>query len=219
MIPHDWNLSATEAIALQKSLAEQVDTTTPIDIENLKLVAGVDVSVKNDISRAAIIIMTFPELELVEAVTAQAPTPFPYIAGLLSFREGGVILAAHEKLTITPDVYIFDGQGLIHPRRIGIASHMGLWFNRPTIGCGKTPFVGKHALLATEKGAQENIVDKGEVIGRAVRTRDNVKPVYISVGHLATLDTACDLIMQCTPRYRLPEPIRAAHNTAGDFVP
>ena len=219
MIPHAWNLSVTEAIALQKSLAVQVNIMTPIDFENLKLVAGVDVSVKNNVSRAAIVVMTFPDLEIIESVTAQMPTPFPYISGLLSFREGEVILAAHDKLTQTPDVYIFDGQGIIHPRRIGIAAHIGLWLNRPTVGCGKTRLIGKHAPLGNEKGTQEDLFDKGELIGRIVRTRTNVKPVYISVGHLATLETACDLIMRCTPRYRLPEPIRAAHIHAGDFEP
>src|SRR5574341_1860574 len=121
-IPHRWDLTPEEAIALQKKLAPQVDTTTPIDLDNLSLVAGIDVSVKDNVSRAAIVVLSFPQLTFVEAATAEAPTLFPYIPGLLSFREGAVILEAHKKLQNRPDAYIFDGQGIAHPRRFGIAS-------------------------------------------------------------------------------------------------
>ncbi len=217
MIPHRWDLAPTEAIALQKELASQVDTSTPLDLSNLHYVAGVDVSVKDDISRAAIVVLSFPDLQKVEAATARMPTPFPYISGLLSFREGEVILAAHDKLSVAADAYIFDGQGIAHPRRIGIAAHIGLWWDRPTVGCGKTRLIGKHDEPGLQKGAMAPLVDKGEVIGQVVRTRTNVKPVFISAGHRATLETACALIIRCSTRYRLPEPIRAAHNMAGDF--
>lgn len=216
-IPHIWNVTPEVAVALQNDLAQQIDTTTPIDLSSLKLVAGVDVSVKNEISRAAIVLMTYPELEVVEAVTARQPTPFPYVPGLLTFREGEVIMAANAKLTQSPDVYIFDGAGIAHFRHIGIASHMGLWLKRPTIGCAKKRLVGHYAPLNEEKGSMEDIVYKGHVVGRVIRTRTNVKPVFVSVGHMATLDTASELIMKTVTRYRLPEPIRAAHKTAGDF--
>lgn len=218
-IPHTWDLSPDSAVKLQRALAGQINNTTPLDLAQIRYVAGVDVSVKENISRAAIVVQRFPELVTVEAVTAQLPTPFPYISGLLSFREGEVILQAHEKLEIVPDVYIFDGQGIAHPRRIGIASHMGLWFDRPTIGCAKKRLTGKHTIPGPETGNMEPLVDHNEVVGMVVRTRTNVKPVYVSVGHRATLETACDLIMRTITRYRLPEPIRAAHNTAGDFKP
>jgi deoxyribonuclease V len=218
-IPHPWDLTPQEAIALQKTLAAQVDTHTPIDLDRLKLVAGVDVSVKNNTSRAAVVVLTFPELQVVEAVVAKMPTPFPYITGLLSFREGAVILEAQKKLQRQPGVYIFDGQGIAHPRRIGIASHIGLWWDAPTVGCGKTRLTGRHAELAPEKGAFELLKDKGEDVGVVLRIRTNVKPVYVSVGHKATLETARELVLRCATRYRLPEPIRAAHNTAGDFNP
>lgn len=221
MIPHRWDLSATDAIALQKSLAQQVDSSTPIDLANLKHVAGVDVSVKNNISRAAIVVMDYPSFEIVEVATAKIPTPFPYISGLLSFREGAVILKAHEQLKTAPDTYIFDGQGIAHPRRFGIAAHIGLWLDRPTVGCGKTRLIGKHEEPDPEKGSMVRLIHhrhgKDEVIGRVVRTRTNVKPVYISIGHHATLETACQLILNCTTRYRLPEPIRAADHIAGQF--
>ena len=218
-IPHPWDMNPKEAIVLQKKLADQVDRQTPLDLEHLTLVGGVDVSVKDNISRAAIVVLTYPGFEIVEKVTARMPTPFPYISGLLSFREGEVILAAHDKLKTIPDVYIFDGAGVAHPRRIGIASHIGLWWDRPTVGCAKKRLTGYHQTLDSEKGSMQPLVEKGEVVGRVVRTRANVKPVYISVGHKATLGTACQLILRCSPKYKLPEPIRAAHNTAGDFEP
>lgn len=217
MISHRWDLDPKEAVALQRELAEQVDVQTPLNLDDIRLVAGVDVSVKENVSRAAIVLLTYPGFERIEAVTARIPTPFPYISGLLSFREGEVVLAAAEKLSQKPDVYIFDGAGYAHPRRIGIASHIGLWWDAPTIGCAKKRLVGTHGELRAEKGSYELLWDKNEAIGTIIRTRTNVKPVYISPGHRATIDTARELILRCTTRYRLPEPIRAAHNTAGDF--
>lgn len=217
MITHPWNLTPPEAIALQKQLASQVDNRTPLDLAQVRFVGGVDVSVKNEISRAAIVVLTFPELKLVEAVTAAMPTPFPYIPGLLSFREGAVILQAHAQLQQHPDVYIFDGAGVAHPRRLGIAAHMGLWFDAPTIGCAKSFLIGKHDPLPPERGAYRNLIDKGEVIGNILRTKDNVSPVYLSAGHRITLESARELTLRCVTKYRLPEPIRAAHNTAGQF--
>jgi deoxyribonuclease V len=216
-IPHPWDMTPQEAIALQKTLAAQVDTHTPIDLDHLELVAGVDVSVKNDTSRAAVVVLTFPGLQVVETALAKIPTPFPYITGLLSFREGAVILEAQKKLQSQPGAYIFDGQGFAHPRRIGIACHIGLWWDAPTVGCGKTWLTGQHGELAPEKGSFELLKDKGEDVGVVLRTRTNVKPVYVSAGHKATLETARELVLRCATRYRLPEPIRAAHHAAGDF--
>lgn len=214
---HDWNVTAAEAIALQKQMAVEVVYDRPIDSSAVKLVAGVDVSVKNEVSRAAVVVLTFPSLLVVESATAQRPTPFPYIPGLLSFREGPVLEEAFEKLQNEPDVLIFDGMGRAHPRRIGIASHMGLWLQKPTIGCGKTLFVGQYVEPPQTRGAFVDLVDRGEVIGAILRTREKTKPVFISVGHLADLPTSVELVMRCTGKYRLPEPIRAAHNTAGQF--
>lgn len=202
---HEWNVTPAKAVIYDH----------PLNLEAIRLVAGVDVSVKNDISQAAIVVLSFPELEPVETVLAKMPTPFPYIPGLLSFREGPVLEEAFKLLVNEPDVLIFDGMGRIHPRRIGIATHMGLWLERPTIGCGKTHFVGKHGVLNNHRGATQPLTDKGEVIGKIVRTREGVKPVYISVGHLTELDSAVDIILACTPKYRLPQPIRMAHNAAG----
>lgn len=221
LIPHRWDITPGEAVVLQKTLANLVDASTPIDLDNLHTVAGVDVSVKNDISHAAVVVLEYPSFKLIEAVTATIPTPFPYIPGLLSFREGAVILQAHDQLKTRPDVYIFDGQGIAHPRRMGIAAHIGLWLDRPTVGCGKTHLWGKYGELGIEGGSYAPMISRRagqeELLGYAVRTRTNVKPVFISPGHHATPDTARDLILRCVTRYRLPEPIRAAHNTAGKF--
>ena len=216
---HDWNLTPDQAIALQKQLREQVIYDKPLKLDTIKLVAGVDTSVKDNVSQAAVVVATYPDLQPVETVVAQRPTPFPYIPGLLSFREGPGLEEAFEKLKSEPDVFIFDGMGRAHPRRIGIATHMGLWLQKPTIGCGKTLLIGKFADPAHEKGSYTDLVDRGEVIGAVVRTRDGTKPVYISVGHLADLTTSIQLILNCTTKYRLPEPIRFAHNAAGDFDP
>ncbi|MBE2269441.1 MAG: deoxyribonuclease V [Anaerolinea sp.] len=221
---HDWNITPAEAIALQQQMRGELEFHAPLDLSAIKLVAGVDVSVKpnpdgQDWSQAAIAVLSFPDLQPVETVLASMPTPFPYIPGLLSFREGPVLETAFAKLQVTPDVFIFDGMGRAHPRRMGIAAHMGLWLQRPTIGCGKTHLVGKYVDPPQERGAFSELTDRGEVIGVVLRTRAGVKPVYISVGHLADLDTSIQLIMACTPKYRLPEPIRAAHNAAGRFTP
>lgn len=214
---HAWNISPAEAIALQRELTKEIISTQPIDLDNVKLVAGVDVSVKNEVSQAAVVVVSLPDFQPVETVLAHRPTPFPYIPGLLSFREGPVLEEAFENLQNVPDVFIFDGMGIAHPRRIGIASHMGLWLQKPTIGCGKTLLVGRFGELPDEKGAYSHLIDKGDVIGAAVRTRAGTKPVFISPGHLADLSTSIELIMRCTPKYRLPEPIRMAHNAAGKF--
>ena len=217
-IPHRWELTPAEAIRLQRELASRVDRSTPLDLEALRLVAGVDVSVKAGISRAAIVVLRFPELVPVETVRAEMPTPFPYIPGLLSFREGAVILAAHAKLTCQPDAYLCDGQGIAHPRRLGIASHIGLWLDAPSVGCAKSRLIGVFSTLAQEKNACQPLMDGGEVIGMALRTRAGVKPVYVSIGHRATLETAVELVLGCVTRYRLPEPTRAAHHAAGRVV-
>jgi deoxyribonuclease V len=163
--------------------------------------------------------VTYPDFEPVETVVAERATPFPYIPGLLSFREGPVLLEAFGRLGSEPDIFLFDGMGIAHPRRIGIASHLGLWLGRPTIGCGKTLLCGRYGELGEQKGAAAPLVDKGETIGMALRTRTAKNPMFISPGHLADVPTAAELVLRCAPKYRLPEPIRLAHNAAGRFTP
>lgn len=214
---HRWNLTPEQAITLQKELRHEVVSDRPIDLEAVRLVAGIDVSVKDGQSQAAIVVATYPDFEPVETVLAQRPTPFPYIPGLLSFREGPVLEEAFERLQSEPDVFLFDGMGIAHPRRIGIASHMGLWLDRPTVGCGKTKLCGRYENLGEEKGSAAPLVDRGEIIGVALRTRTARNPMFISPGHLADIPTSAELILRCAPKYRLPEPIRMAHNAAGRF--
>lgn len=212
---HAWNLTPQQAVDLQKKLAAEIQADRPVDLSQVQFVGGVDVSVKNNISQAAVIVVTYPGLELVETVTATQPTPFPYIPGLLTFREGPVLEEAFGLLQHEPDIFIFDGMGIIHPRRMGIAAHMGLWLEKPTVGCGKSYFIGQYVEPGMNKGDYSDLHHKGEIIGAVLRTRANVKPVFISAGHLADLPTALQLTMTCTTKYRLPDPIRMAHNAAG----
>jgi deoxyribonuclease V len=214
---HDWDVTPQAAIAIQQELAGQVIHDQPLAVESISTVAGVDVSVKDNISRAAVVVLRYPDLTVLETVTARMPTPFPYIPGLLSFREGPVLVDAFHKLRHQPDVFIFDGMGRIHPRKLGIAAHMGLWLDRPTIGCGKNHLVGDYIEPDTAKGSASPLTYKGENLGVILRTRTNVKPVYISPGHRLDIPSAVEITLRVTPKYRLPEPIRAAHNAAGDF--
>lgn len=214
---HNWHLSPAQAVRIQQLLASRIIDSTPLDLNAIRTVAGVDVSVKNNISQAAIVVLRFPTFEVLEIVRAQRPTTFPYITGLLSFREGPVLEDAFTRLQTEPDALLFDGMGRIHPRRIGIAAHMGLWLERPTIGVGKTHLLGTYDAVPETRGGYALLRDRGEVLGAVLRTRERVKPVYVSVGHRADLDSALALVMACTTRYRLPEPIRAAHNAAGQF--
>lgn len=214
---HEWDLPPQEAIALQSQLADQLIADRPLDLPTIRSVAGVDVSVKDGISQAAVVVSSYPDLQPIETVRAQRPTSYPYIPGLLTFREGPVLEDALQQLQHEPDVFVFDGMGQIHPRRMGIAAHMGLWLQRPTIGCGKTHLIGEYDAPALEKGSYAPLHYQGQQLGVVLRTRTNVKPVYISVGHLADLETAVQFTLSVTPRYRLPEPIRMAHNAAGAF--
>ncbi|MBW4439556.1 MAG: endonuclease V [Pleurocapsa minor GSE-CHR-MK-17-07R] len=219
---HNWQMTPAEAVQLQVSLASQLIDGPPLTLREGMLVAGVDVSVQPNAdgvawSQAAVVVLAFPSFAIIETVTAQMPTPFPYVPGLLTFREGPVLVQAFEKLVSAPDVFIFDGMGRAHPRRIGIAAHMGLWLDRPTIGCGKTLFVGRHDEPPHERGAWAPLVHRGDLIGAALRTRPHVKSVYISAGHRIDLASSIAVTMACTGKYRLPEPIRAAHNAAGQM--
>lgn len=216
---HEWSLTPTEAIALQKQLAGRLDNTRPLDLGDVHLVAGVDVSVKRDgsgqnISQAAVVVLTFPELKVVETVRWQMPTPFPYIPGLLTFREGPVLQEAFSALEHTPDAFVFDGMGIAHPRRIGLAAHLGLWLEKPAIGIGKTRLFGQHEEPPDERGAWSPLTDHDDTIGAVLRTRAGVRPVYVSSGNLIDLPGALRLTLACTTRYRLPEPVRAAHKAA-----
>ena len=211
---HRWDVTAREAIALQQRLRSEVVTVDRFG--RIATVAGVDVGFeeRGAVTRAAVAVLSFPQLELQEYAIAHRPTVFPYVPGLLSFREIPAVLDALQRLRRLPDMLLCDGQGQAHPRRFGIACHLGVLTDLPAIGVAKSRLVGTHAPLAEDKGARQPLYDKGEVIGTVLRTRSGVRPLYISVGHLIALDTAVDYVLRCTTRYRLPETTRAAHKLA-----
>lgn len=202
-----------KAIALQERLRKKVVCKNRFD--GIRTVAGVDISIKGEHARAAIVLLSFPDLGIIEKATADRPVEFPYIPGFLAFREIPSILDAFGKLKSPPDLLIVDGQGYAHPRRFGLACHLGVELDLPAIGCGKTRLIGKHREPGNRKGSRAALRDKGEMIGSVLRTRNGVKPVYISIGHRIDLRTAIRYVLKSCTKYRLPEPIRAAHGTAG----
>jgi len=240
---HSWNLSYSEAIELQKRLAGQVQFT-PLKNQP-KLIAGLDCALSKDGQQilAAAVVLRVPDVikglweplklhdfELVETATARRKVTFPYIPGLLSFRESPVCIAAAEKLQKEPDVFIIDGQGIAHPRRLGLAAHLGLFFDKPTIGCAKSRLTGTFEDPPPQKGSSSLLKDKkrritetshepqvasDEIIGAVVRTRANVEPVFVSVGNKCLLKDAIKITLDCATKYRLPEPTRLAHQLVG----
>jgi len=211
---HNWQVTTTEAIAIQTELAEQVSRTGDV---HPRLIAGVDVSVNRwaKTGTGAVVVLSYPELEIVAVEVVTDRIGFPYVPGLLSFREAPLILAASEKLTVTPDLFIVDGQGLAHPRRIGLASHLGLFLDTPTIGCAKSRLSGIHVVPDDQAGSFTELTDKDEIIGAVLRTRTRIKPVYVSIGHRISLQSAINWVLACCGGYRLPEPTRLAHQAAG----
>lgn len=213
-ILHPWNLTPAEARALQLTLQPQI-----IRVDRFKpprRVAGVDVGfeAQGTVTRAAVVVLNFPKLDLVEQAIARQPTQFPYVPGLLSFREIPAILEALQQLRQPPDMLLCDGQGLAHPRRFGLACHLGLLTDLPSIGVAKSRLIGRYDELPEAKGAWVPLRDKGEIIGAVLRTRNRVKPLYISIGHKISLASAIHYVLACTTRYRLPETTRGAHNLA-----
>ncbi|HYN85990.1 MAG TPA: deoxyribonuclease V [Pyrinomonadaceae bacterium] len=208
---HDWDLTPSEAVALQKSLRAGV-RVEPLR-GKVETVAGCDISFNkfDPVVYAGIVILRLPSLEVVEEAGVVSETKFPYVPGLLSFRETPSLLEAWEKLKTEPDAVMFDGQGLAHPRRVGIASHVGLMLERPTFGCAKSVLVGKYEEPGEGRGAWTPMVDKGETVGAALRTKTRVQPVYVSPGHMIDLEGAVRLTLDCDGGYRQPEPTRRAH--------
>ncbi|MDN7011608.1 deoxyribonuclease V [Methanoculleus sp. FWC-SCC3] len=213
---HPFDLTPAEAIRLQETLRARVRLAG--DIGEVSLVAGADASyVKGeDVIHAVVVALSYPDLTVVERVSAAAVTPFPYIPGLLTFREGPALVEAFRRLQSEPEVIFFDGQGIAHPRGLGIASHMGVLLDRPAVGVAKSLLVGTAAEPAVGRGSTAPILRDGETIGMAVRTRKRVKPVYVSVGHRIDLSQAVDLVLATARGYRLPEPTRQAHLFANE---
>ncbi len=216
-INHPWTLEPSDAMAFQKKLAGQVIREATVD--EVHTVAGVDASYRENTARAAVVTLSFPDLEIVEYAVATRPIDYPYVPGLLSFREAPAVLDALEKLTFAPDLLIFDGHGIAHPRRIGIASHIGLVVDLPSIGCAKRRLRGQYEEPGHERGSFTYLTHKGETVGAVVRTRTDVKPVFVSIGHRVDLPTAIHYVLACGGGYKLPETTRWAHKIAGGATP
>jgi deoxyribonuclease V len=211
---HAWNLTPAQARELQLELARRIERQDRLGA--VRHVAGIDVGFEESgrVTRAAVALLSFPDLALVEHAVARVPTSFPYVPGLLSFREAPAALAALGLLAGAPDLILYDGQGIAHPRRCGIASHVGLLADVPSIGVAKTRLTGEYGMVADCRGAWSPLVDRGETIGAVLRTRAGTKPLFVSVGHRVGLDSAIAWVMACTRRYRLPETTRWAHRLA-----
>jgi deoxyribonuclease V len=209
---HEWTMTPREAVELQKSLRESV-RLRPLE-HPVEMIAGADISFNkfSETIYAGIVVLRLPTLEVVEEVCIVSETRFPYVPGLLSFRESPAVLEAWGKLKTEPDAVMFDGQGIAHPRRVGIASHVGLLIERPTLGCAKSVLVGKYEEPPIERGAWSELIDKGETIGAALRTKTKVQPIFVSPGHLLDLEGAIKLTLACDGGYRQPEPTRRAHH-------
>lgn len=210
-VRHAWDVTPLEARQIQAELAPRVVRDVPLG--SVRLVAGADISYDrgDDTLYAAVVVVDLATLEPLETASLAMRVAFPYVPGLLSFREAPPILAAFERLTHRPDVLITDGQGLAHPRRFGVACHLGLILDIPAVGCGKSRLIGTFPEPGIERGSRSPLMDKGETIGAVVRSRRGVKPLFVSVGHRANLDSAVDLVLALTPKYRVPVPTRLAH--------
>ena len=207
---HPWDVAPKEAIRIQERLAAEVEAV-PLE-EPVETVAGIDVSIRDDTAQAAIAVLRLPDLEVVDTAIHRGEVPFPYVPGLLSFREMPAILPALEALTTPPDVLMTDSQGFAHPRRFGLACHLGVLLDWPTLGVAKSRLTGEPAGdLDPEKGARIPLMDEGEQVGVLLRTRTDVNPVYVSIGYRITLDDAVRITLDCSPRYKIPEPTREAH--------
>jgi len=210
VINHAWNLSEGEALKLQTTLSDKVIIED--SFSNIRLVAGVDVAYEKFSDRlvAAVVILDSNTLEIIESVTSKDSVHFPYIPGLFSFRELPSLVKAFSKLKNQPDLIVCDGQGIAHPRRFGLACHLGVIFDVPTIGCGKSRLLGVHQEPGPKRGDSSPLIDNDECIGCALRTQIDIKPIYISTGHRISLTSACNWVLKLSPKYRLPETTRQA---------
>lgn len=210
---HTWDVTYGEAVQIQEDLRKRLILSDDRHPSEIKTVAGADISYSrgDDLFFAAVVLLEYPTMKVLETVSFSQRVTFPYIPGLLTFREGPPLLKAFEHLSRIPDVAIFDGHGIAHPRGIGLASHMGLFLDVPTIGCAKKKLTGLYDEPGTGRGDYGLLTLENETIGAAVRTKEKVKPVFISQGHKIGLTRAIDIALSCCTRYRLPDPTRKAH--------
>ena len=213
-VAHSFDLTPAHARRLQGELAPGVEKGPPLDLSAVRHVAGADVSTQGDEGYATVVVLTFPGLEVVEVKGYEAELKFPYVPGLLAFREIPPVVGALRAVETKVDAVIFDAHGLAHPRRLGLASQLGLFLDVPSVGCAKSLLVGSYEEPGAEKGSRSDLVHRGEVVGEVLRTRKNVSPVYVSIGNGIDLESAVALVLACSPKYRLPETTRQAHNAA-----
>lgn len=214
---HPWKVTPREAREIQERLRGMIRRRG--DLRTIRTVAGADCAfdARGETALAAVVVFRFPDLELIETRTATRRLDFPYIPGLLSFREAPVLLEAFSKLRTTPDLILFDGQGYAHPRRIGIAAHVGLLLDRPAIGCAKSRLIGAHREPGLRRGSRARLIDRGEVIGSVLRTRTGIRPIFVSVGHRCDLAAAVRVVLRCSDGFRIPKPTRVADRRVGDL--
>jgi len=215
---HSWNVGVEEAIQIQESLRDRI--VLEKTFSKVRTIGGGDVaySKKGDRLCGAIIVLSFPDMETLDIAMANGKVSFPYIPTLLSFREGPILIKTFQRLKIKPDVMIYDGQGIAHPRGIGLASHMGLWLNLPSIGCAKTPLLDEFISPGSSKGSFEWIQREGKEVGAVLRTKDKVKPLFVSPGHRIDLITSVQLILESCQGFRFPEPLRRAHQATRNML-
>jgi deoxyribonuclease V len=215
---HSWDLTPAEARALQRRLAAEVDVSTPLRAD-WRTAAAADVSYDrfSPVLHAAVVVVDRLTGDTIETAGVTAPASFPYVPGLLSFREAPAVLAAFAKLATVPDVVLCDGQGIAHPRRFGLACHLGLWLGIPAVGCAKSRLCGEHDEPGPRKGDRAPLIDRGETIGTVLRTRDRVAPLYVSPGHRCDLEGAVGAVLALVGKYRLPDPSRAAHDLVNEL--
>ena len=211
---HSWNVSVEEAIQIQEVLKDLIILIRPSS--TVKTIGGGDVaySKKGDLLFGAMVVLSFPDMKILDSATANGKIPFPYIPTLLSFREGPILIKTFKNLKIKPDVMIYDGQGIAHPREMGLASHMGLWLDLPSIGCAKTPLIDKVTSPGSLKGNVAWIQREGKKVGAVLRTKERVKPVFVSPGHRIDLMTSIRIVLESCQGFRIPEPLRRAHQLA-----
>jgi deoxyribonuclease V len=214
---HRWDVTPAEARRLQAAMAAEVDVTTPL-ADSWQTVAAADVSFDrySPVLHAAVVVVDRASGTLTDSAVVSAPAAFPYVPGLLSFREAPAVLEAFGRLETVPDVLLCDGQGRAHPRRLGLACHLGLWLGLPAIGCAKSRLCGEYDEPGPQRGDRAPLIDRGEVVGAVLRTRDRVAPLYVSPGHRCDLESAVRVVLELVGKYRLPEPARLAHRLVNE---
>ncbi len=216
-IQHRWDVTVEEAAEIQNRLRNQIIRTNGFEPSEIKTIAGIDASYK-DIGQAAVAVFSFPDLKLIDRATATGTVNFPYVPGFLSFREVPLVLEALQNLSIQPDLLMLDGQGYAHPRRFGIACHLGLYLDKPAIGCAKSVLVGQYDNLGPDMGDTAPLIHREETIGIVLRSKPRTNPLIISAGHKIDLPTAVDFVIKCLRGYRLPETTRTADKIAGEVI-